>query len=65
MVNIGIIGAGAIGCHLSHCFCESGSDVYLFCRNESYKTISENGIKLKLIDKQITETRVKRKSLAL
>lgn len=59
MVNIGIIGAGAIGCHLSHCFCESGSDVYLFCRNESYKTISENGIKLKIIDKQINEKRVK------
>jgi 2-dehydropantoate 2-reductase len=57
MAKIGIIGAGAIGCHLSHCLCESGSDVYLFCRNQTYENILKNGIRLKIIDKQITENR--------
>ena len=45
-----IYGGGAIGSFIASCLIKSGHKIFFLCRNENYKLIKKNGLKISIYD---------------
>lgn len=52
-LKILVFGCGAIGSHLTYCLASNKTKIYTICRNEHYKAIKKNGLKLNIFQNDL------------
>ena len=52
-LKILVFGCGAIGSHLTYCLASNKTKIYTICRNEHYKAIKKNGLKLSIFQNDL------------